>query len=104
MLLKIWKDKPEISQEQIDRLSNIVEKWQKVDALTRTPGWQILVADQEKVLEHKKDIRNSSNQSEEYRKGYCDGLSHQSSLIKSYKRAAERAGEKLNRLAQEMKG
>jgi len=104
MHIKLWQKKPRISQDYIEQLSRIVERWQKVNAMMKTPGWRVVDENINITLSHKSDIRNTSNQSEEYRKGYCDGISHLSLLINSYKRAANRAGEKLEKIAQQMKG
>ncbi len=103
MRIKLWKKEPP-SQEYIEKLSVPVEKWQKINAMMGTPGWRLVDDAMRRILSHKSDIRNSSDQSEEYRKGYCDGLSQQALHIKSYQRAAERAGEKLSKVAQQMKG
>ena len=103
MLIKLWKrERP--SQDLIDKLSAPVERWQKINDMMQTPGWAILNEAMNKILSHKSDIRNSSNQPEEYRKGFCDGMSQLALHIKSYQRAANRAGKRLDEIAQMMKG
>ena len=104
MLIKLWQKKREWPQEKIDFLESKIQRWANIRAVMRLAGWNIINGDLKKLLERKSDIRNNSNQTEEYRKGFCDGLTFHESLIRSYERAAQKAGETLELAAKDMKG
>ena len=97
MQIKLWKLKKELSPDEIEQLDGKIVRNQSIQALLDSPGWKILDVDLHKILESKSDIRNKSEQSEEYRVGFCDGIEYIFARIRSYKRSAEYAEQRLRK-------